>query len=111
MNQIKPDTSSITMESMNNAKDEPHCADCDDDCMELNDQKNENDGADCEDLDISDSERDDVTNTRLESLHLQHSLQNQFDTRKEPVDIHRSLFGSPDPGLIYRLNLPRIGPA
>ncbi|XP_014775784.1 uncharacterized protein LOC106873077 [Octopus bimaculoides] len=48
------DTNSITMESMNNIKAEPHCADSDDNCMESNNQKNENDGADCKDMEISD---------------------------------------------------------
>ena len=82
--QSEPDRAdtNLTMESMNNATDESDGADGDDDSMEsMNDWKNGNEGADCEDVEMSDSGHDDVTNPRLESLHLQRSLQNQFNTR------------------------------
>ena len=82
--QSEPDRAhtNLTMGFMNNATDEPDGADGDDDSMEsMNDRKNGNEGADCEDVEMSESGHDDVTNPRLESLHLQRSLQNQFDTR------------------------------
>ncbi|XP_041461342.1 uncharacterized protein LOC121412628 [Lytechinus variegatus] len=69
----------LIMESISNATYENDGAD--DDNMDSNDGVNRNKGAVCTDVEISVNGHDAVTNPRLASLHLQRSLQNQFDTR------------------------------
>nr|XP_054760534.1 uncharacterized protein LOC129266746 [Lytechinus pictus] len=70
----------LIMESISNATYENDGAD-DNSMDSMNDGENRNEGAVCTDVGISDNGHDAVTNPWLASLHLQRSLQNQFDTR------------------------------